>query len=207
MKTNRFGFSADESADRTRYYRTIALMEARAVADLIGDIWESGQPISEADLEWFTAMLERMGTAIHLGSVGELDNDARTLDELERFWDTYSDGSAVSTVLGDLTKPEHGVPGDFVQYLPWCPNGSAVPAPVSSMGGTPAGAVILVADPPHQREQEGQPPSSALHPEGFTMDEIMELFYGTPSEELLRRALGGDTPNLDTGTDEGVISD
>ncbi|MBY0288123.1 MAG: hypothetical protein K2X52_13375 [Mycobacteriaceae bacterium] len=201
MTEDRFGRTADEEADDKRHCYAQVFLTTRRVADWVGQVLASGE-IEAIDTEWLRGAFAQIAVATYFGTIAGMGSDDWPDDEIDRYHDTYSDGSPVLVALGDLTRPNEGLPGDFAGDLPWCPNWTSVPPGTERMGGTPPGAVIFLVEPPHRRNEEGQRPTlQGEDADGFTPEELVELFYGNASEELLRRALGGDTSDRDTGTD------
>ena len=155
MKNDAFGRTIDEIEDEARYGYAVGTVALRAIADELSQIALKEHGINRWELKHLHDQLydlyELLGTHTVFGMGNEPVSDG-SAKALWAYWDTFSDGTPVTIVVGppssggwSASSNEHSC------EIPWLPNifGNDDYDPE---GPIPPGCEVIVVAPPHERK-------------------------------------------------------
>jgi len=154
MNNDPFGRSPDEIEDEARHSYAKGTVVLRTIADELSEIALKGDRISRWELKRLHGQLshvyEILGTHTVFGMRDEPVTDGSP-KALWAYWDTYSDGTPVTIVVGPPSSRGWAAPGDVYDCgIPWLPNIISTDD-YDADGPIPPGCEVIVVAPPDQR--------------------------------------------------------
>jgi hypothetical protein len=150
LNNDSFGRTPDEIEDEARHGYAVGTVALRAVADEISEIvrtrWEREHLHNE-----LYCFYELLGTHTVFGMRDEPVTDGSP-KALWAYWDTYSDGTPVTIVVGPPSSGGRSAPSNERSCgIPWLPNIMSTDG-YDADGPIPPGCEVIVVAPPHERK-------------------------------------------------------
>jgi hypothetical protein len=155
MNNDPIGQTPNEVEDESRYAYAKGTVLLRAIADEISEIALNGLTIRRCKLELLLDQLSEIYEILCDRTVWSMGDEPATEAEeaaLNAYRDTYSDGTAVSFVVGPPSSRGWSVPRNDYDYshgIPWLPNTTGNDG-YDAFGPIPPGCKVGVVNTPHR---------------------------------------------------------